>query len=213
MSRILLVRHGHVTGIAPGRFRGRSDLALTELGLRQAGVTADWIAAHWQPAAVYSSPLQRCRVTAQHIATACAVPCRISACFNDLDYGDWQGRTHAQVLAASPLEYRHWRDMPELHRFPGGESLLELAARIADGLRDVLEAHPDDTVVIVGHDSGIRTALLRFLELPLSAYRRIELEPCGISEIVVESGGTTVWRINETAHLARTADPRWGTGG
>jgi probable phosphoglycerate mutase len=67
MTKIILVRHGHVEGISPERFRGRADLALTPQGLRQAEATARRIEASWTPAALYASPLSRCRATAEAI--------------------------------------------------------------------------------------------------------------------------------------------------
>ena len=57
MTKIILVRHGHVEGISPERFRGRADLALTAEGRRQAEATARRIEASWTPAA-YASPLE-----------------------------------------------------------------------------------------------------------------------------------------------------------
>ena len=72
MTRILLVRHGHVEGMSPERFRGRRDVDLSDLGARQAQATAQGIAARWQPAAIYTSPLRRCRQTAAAIGAASA---------------------------------------------------------------------------------------------------------------------------------------------
>jgi broad specificity phosphatase PhoE len=61
MTKIILVRHGHVEGISPERFRGRADLALTPQGLRQAEATARRIeASSGTPAALFASPLSRC---------------------------------------------------------------------------------------------------------------------------------------------------------
>lgn len=201
MTRIVLVRHGHVAGIEPERFRGRSDLPLTELGTQQARATAAAIHARWQPARVYSSPLQRCIVTGQIIADACGIERRSCQELIDLDYGSWQGKSHEEVRSGSPKEYQRWMSSPELHRFPAGESLPMLAARVTEALRVVLEAHATQTVVLVGHDSGNRALLLLALGLPLRAYRRIRQDPCGLSEFVVEEDTMVVQRINETAHL------------
>ncbi len=57
MTRIVLVRHGDVEGISPERFRGRTDVPLTALGLRQADRVAARIAGGWRPAAIYTSPM------------------------------------------------------------------------------------------------------------------------------------------------------------
>ena len=72
MTRLLLIRHGHVEGIEPESFRGRAGIPLTALGRRQAQATAQRIATHWQIGAVYTSPLQRCVRTGAAIASACA---------------------------------------------------------------------------------------------------------------------------------------------
>lgn len=201
MTRLLLIRHGHVEGIEPESFRGRTDLALTALGRRQAQATAHRIATHWQVGAVYTSPLQRCVHTGAAIASACAVSSAVLEALSDLDYGEWQGRTAAEVREAVPELFERWHSAPQRMRFPGGESLPDLVARVAGALIDVLARHGDDTVVLVGHDSVNRALLLQLLDQPLSAYWVLQLQPCGISEVLVDGTQVRVLRVNETAHL------------
>ncbi|HLH95510.1 MAG TPA: histidine phosphatase family protein [Xanthobacteraceae bacterium] len=202
MSRIILVRHGHVEGIDPPRFRGRTELALTDRGRRQARETAKRIQASWNPVGVYSSPLGRCVATATAIAAAVRTsPPEILESLNDLDYGAWQSRTYEEVKADAPELFELWLKAPHLVRFPAGESLQDLAARVADALRLVLERHPHDAVVMVGHDSVNRALLLQVLDQPLSAYWRLSQDPCGISEIQIANGESRVHRVNETYHL------------
>jgi len=205
MVRILLVRHGHVPGIEPAQFRG-GELDLTERGLREAQLTAQRIARLWRPVTVYASPRQRCVVTAQAIATATAAPCRPLELLNDLDYGAWTGKTYEEIRQTQPAAYRRWRTLPHLVRFPDGDSLQQLYARVADALRFALDQHPDGTVVIVAHDSSNRVLLLHALGLPLSAYWRMTQAPCGINEIVADDDGLTVLRMNDTAHLESLAN-------
>jgi broad specificity phosphatase PhoE len=201
MTKILLIRHGHVEGIEPRRFRGHADLPLTALGLAQAQAVARRIASRWQPIKVYTSPLERCVATGAAIAEACGVGTEVLDALIDIDYGAWQGKADAEVAATEPALYDAWRDTPQLVRFPGGESLQDLAARAADALRDTLARHPDDTVVLVAHDSVNRALLLQVLDQPLSAYRRLAQSPCCINEIEVRGGRIEVLRVNETAHL------------
>jgi phosphoserine phosphatase len=78
MPKILLTRHGHVDGISPERFRGQTELALTEKGLAQAAALAERIRREWRPAAIYTSPLQRCVATGEAIAAATRAPSSIS---------------------------------------------------------------------------------------------------------------------------------------
>lgn len=204
-TKMLLVRHGHVPGISPERFRGRNDVELSELGVAQARKTADWIARFWQPAILYTSPLRRCLDTGAAIARQCNVGAEILPSLIDLNYGEWQWQTHEAVAARSPALYQTWLTAPHLMRFPKGDSLQELVARAADALRFVLEKHPGETVVMVAHESVNRALLLQMLEQPLSAYWRLAQDPCAINEFVVASDRVTVIRVNETAHL-RDAD-------
>ena len=68
-------------------------------------------------------------------------------------------------------------------------------ARAANALRLVLARHPDDTIVLVGHDSVNRALLLELLDQPLSAYWRIAQSPCCLNEIDVTDG-----KISRAAH-------------
>jgi len=97
MTKILLTRHGHVDGINPKRFRGRAELPLTELGLKQAEKLGARIAAQWKPVAIYTSSLQRCVVTAGKIAVATNTSASVLDGLMDLEYGDWQGRIQDEV--------------------------------------------------------------------------------------------------------------------
>lgn len=202
MTKILLTRHGHVDGIKPARFRGRAELSLTMHGLAQADALAARIAAHWKPVAVYTSPLQRCVVTGAKIAEACGIAASVDRGIGDIDYGAWQMRTHEEVAKEMPAAWHLWRHAPHLVRFPGGESLQDVVARTSNALRMVLEMHPDDTVVLVGHDSVNRALLLQLLDQPLSAYWRLAQDPCTLNEIDVFAGGEVrVGCINDTSHL------------
>jgi phosphoserine phosphatase len=204
VTRIILVRHGHVEGIAPERFRGRRDVDLSELGIRQAQATAQRIAEQWTPVTAYSSPLRRCVQTAQPIAAACNVPATILEDLDDMHYGDWEWRTHEDVRAQWPALYERWLKAPHLVRFPNGESLQDLVARVSNVLRLVLERHRRQSVIVVGHSAGNRALLLQALDQPLAAYWRLAQDPCAVSEIEILDHSTTVHRLNETHHLLGT---------
>ena len=207
MTKILLVRHGHVEGIKPERFRGREPLHLTALGLAQADAVAGRIASSWRPRRIYTSPLERCVKTAEAVARACALAAP-ECCedLNDLDYGAWQFKTYADAKKENPTLFAAWFATPHLIRFPNGESLQDVGGRSANALREVLARHPQDTVVLVGHDSVNRTLLLQLLDLPLSAFWRIEQQPCCVNEIDVVDGKVGVVRVNETHHLDKISN-------
>jgi phosphoserine phosphatase len=207
VTRIILTRHGHVDGIKPPRFRGRADVPLTALGVAQANATAGRIAATSQPAAIYTSPMSRCMATGEAIARACGVPSQVLDQLNDLDYGAWQWKTHDEIRRAFAEQYETWHTVPQMFRFPQGESLQDLVLRAADVLRSVLQRHRDQTIVLVSHDSVNRALLTQVLDQPLSAYSRIVIEPCGITEIEFVDNIARVLGVNETQHLSALAQP------
>jgi phosphoserine phosphatase len=207
VTRIILTRHGHVNGIKPPRFRGRADVPLTALGVAEANATAERIAAISRPMVVYTSPMSRCIATAEAIARACGSPSQVLDQLNDLDYGSWQWKTHEEMQSAFAEQYETWHIAPQMFRFPQGESLQDLVARAADVLRSVLQQHRDQTVVLVSHDSVIRALLTQVLDQPLSAYSRIVVDPCGITEIEFVDTIARVLRVNETQHLSAVAQP------
>jgi phosphoserine phosphatase len=201
MTQIILVRHGHVLGIAPERFRGRTELELTGRGRAQARATARYIEHQWDPVAIWASPMERCQATAQEIGRVCSAPVSVLEELNDLDYGDWSNREHSEISRLYPDLYRQWKEAPDLVQFPGGESLQRRAEEIASALRFVLERYSNDTVVLVGHESSNRVLLLQVLQLPLSAYWSLWQDPGAVSEVRLEGARRAVICMNETAHL------------
>jgi len=200
MTTLLLVRHGHVDGIKPERFRGRADLALTATGRRQAELLARRISALWAPDAIYTSPLQRSVATGAAVAAACGVAAEPLGGLSDIDYGAWQSLSHDDARAQNPDLFAAWFATPQRVGFPDGESLQDVAARTAGVLRLVL-ARPADTLVLVGHDSVNRVLLTQLLDMPLSAYWRFAQHPCCLNEIEITASSIQLRRMNDTAHL------------
>ena len=201
MTKILLTRHGHVDGIKPERFRGREPLDLTALGRAEAAALAQRIADAWRPTHIYTSPMGRCIETATAIAKTTGAAAKTCDDLNDLDYGAWQFKTFDDAKKQNPDLFAAWFAAPHLIRFPNGESLQDLVARVANALRMVLARHPDETIVLVGHDSVNRALLLELLDQPLSAYWRVAQDPCCLNEIDLVRGKIGVRRVNETRHL------------
>jgi len=203
MTKVLLIRHGQTEHSSRPQFRGRVDFALSDTGVAQARATSRRISSTsaWEPSAVYSSPLRRCSVTAQIIAAPFGLAVQLVDGLNDIDYGEWQGLTRDEVKARWPERFEAWSHIPHLARIPGGEMLREVMARASGALRNILRRHPNETVVLVGHNSLNRTIMLHALDLPLSRYRSFRHDFCGISELDFRGGRFSIRRINETYHL------------
>jgi probable phosphoglycerate mutase len=146
--------------------------------------------------------MSRCVITGEAIAQPSGLTVKPLAGLNDIDYGAWQGLTHDEAKARWPAEFAMWFRAPHLAQPPGGETLQDVLARAAATLRTVTRDRPDDTVVLVGHDSVNRVILLHVLELPLSRYWLFKQEPCTINELDFVDGAFSVRTINETYHLS-----------
>ena len=201
MTKLILVRHGHVEGISPERFRGRAELPLTETGRREAEAAAKRIAASWRPAAIYTSPMGRCVETGAAIGRAVGLTPSAVRDLNDIHYGDWQGLTRDEAHARWPAEVDLWYAHPDWAVIPNGENLQLVLARAVSGLRDIVRRHPEDPAVLVAHDSVNRLLLLHALELPLSRYWHIKQSPCCINELDFGPDRFVIHSINRTGHL------------
>lgn len=205
-TSVIVVRHGHVEGITPPRFRGRVDLPLTEQGVRQAEMARDCLAKRFHPTVIYTSPLSRCERTGQVLAKPYGLPTHQLAAFIDIHYGAWQGKSFVEVQSDDPAGFANWQLTPHLAAIPGGETLYEVAARIAGVMRMILAQHRGETILLVGHDSVNRVLLSLALELPLSRFWHLQQDPCAISVLTHNDvRGWVIERINETAHLHHAA--------
>jgi probable phosphoglycerate mutase len=201
VTRVLLVRHGHVEGIRPERFRGRAELPLSELGRRQAAALGNYIGGNFPVEAVYTSPLSRCRDTGAAIAGHFGLSGVVVEGLADIDYGAWQGMTPEEAARQWPQEVATWRSRPHLVQIPGGESLARVLARASAAFGDILARHQAGTIAVVGHESVNRVLLLHALEIALSRYWHLGQEPCTLNRLEFADGAFTIHSINETQHL------------
>jgi len=206
--RLVLVRHGEVAANRNYRYLGRRDDALTGVGRRQAEALSR-VLSELTVDAVLSSPLRRASETAEIIAGPAGVPVDIEPRLLELDFGDWEGRTRAEVVGSSDEDRRRveaWEADPT-RAIPGGESLASLQSRVVELANDLGRRRPGSTLVLVSHMGAIKTLLLAALNLPLTSAARIFLDPATIS--VVDWGSAPVVRlVNSHGHLGFTR-ARW----
>ncbi|MDQ2781675.1 MAG: histidine phosphatase family protein [Actinomycetota bacterium] len=154
--RLVFVRHGQTHDNAAGIWQGHRDSALSEVGLAQAHRAAPEVAAY-RPQLVVSSDLQRARVTAQAIGGAAGLPVRVDARLREIDVGEWQGRTSAEVRAEGSAELEALGRGQDVRRGRTGETVAETAVRVLAALREVIdELEPARVAVVVGHGVSSR---------------------------------------------------------
>ncbi|MEU8423096.1 bifunctional RNase H/acid phosphatase [Micromonospora sp. NPDC048835] len=203
-TRLILVRHGETPYTEQRRYSGRGDVPLSERGRAQVQATSARVA-ELAPsvAAVLSSPLSRCTATAASIAGALGdVPVRTEDDLIECDFGQWEGRTFAEVRQQWPGEMDAWLASPRVAP-PGGESFTHVAERANRVVGGLLTAYPGETVVVVSHVSPIKLVLRDALAAGDGFLHRLFLDAAGISVLDMwPDGGVAVRTVNDTAHLA-----------
>jgi broad specificity phosphatase PhoE/ribonuclease HI len=203
-TRLILVRHGETEWTVQHRYAGRADVPLSDQGRAQAQATAARVA-ELAPsvAAVLSSPLSRCTATAEAIAGALGgIPVRPQGDWIECDFGDWDGKTFAEVRDQWPGELDAWLASTRIAP-PGGESFTAVAERVDRAVVALREAYPGETVVVVSHVSAIKLALRDALAAGDAFLHRLYLDAAGISVLDMwPDGGVAVRSVNDTAHLA-----------
>lgn len=205
-TRLILVRHGETALTAQKRYSGRGDVPLSTTGQEQAKAAATRVPVLGPPAAIVTSPLGRCRQTAEAIAAACGgVEVTVDEAFIECDFGIWEGMTFAEVRAEYPVELQKWLDSTAVAP-PKGESFQKVAKRVRGGVATLRSAYPGGVVVVVSHVSPIKLILRDALAASDALLHRLYLDPAGISIVdLYADGGVAVRTVNDTAHIVRSA--------
>ena len=199
--RLILVRHGETEHNRGQVTLGRADVPLNERGRMQAEALAASFSA--APDAIYASPLVRASETAGRIAAATDVPVTIEDALIEMDVGEMEHLTAAELRERYPEFLSLWRLSPEVAeaRMPGGETLAEVQERAWAAVDRMRAAHAGGTVVAVTHNFVILTLLCRGLGLPLSHFRRLRQALAAKSVLEVGDDSATLLQLNDDAHL------------
>lgn len=172
-TRIHLIRHGQVVGFEEKRYNGQANVPLTAEGLAQYQALLPRLGS-CSLRAVYSSDLARCLQGAQLLAASHGLAPMATAELRELHIGDWEGLTWKELQARYPQEWQARLADIVHYRVPGGETLLDLAARLRPALRRILDRHPGEEVLVVGHGGVNRVLLLDAIGAPLDRLFHIE---------------------------------------
>lgn len=206
MARLALVRHGETAWNAQARYQGRADLPLSDAGQRQAVMLARRLARE-EIHAVYASDLQRAWETAVTIAAPHGLPVRAETRLREMDFGDWEGLTYEEVQERYPQALAAWEADPLNVAPPGGETLVQVVARVQSLLDDIVRVHPDQTVLLVGHGGPLRVLLCVAMGLDPRVHWQFRLGIASLSELCLYDGGAMLTGLNDTHHLEVEVTP------
>lgn len=199
--RLLLARHGQTEWNAIRRFQGSSDVALSDLGRRQAEALGRAVEGR-RLAAVYTSPLRRARETAEIALGGRPVPLTIVPELAEFGLGEWEGCSVEEIKSRDGDPYQRWVEAPLDHPPPGSETLSRVATRVRDAIDRIAGAHGMSAtagdVLVVAHGGVISIYTCHLLGLSLNAIWRLRFDNASITVVAPPR----LLSVNDTSHLA-----------
>jgi len=211
VTTLLLARHG-LTDLTGPVLAGRTPgVHLSDAGRAQAAALAGRIAGVGLDAIV-SSPLERCRETAQAVSDGRELEVQIDERFIECGYGTWTGRP-LKELAKEPL-WQVVQAHPSAATFPEGESLAEMQHRAVCAVREWNQRLGEKAVYLVcSHGDVIKAIVADALGLHLDHFQRITADPAALTVIRYAPLRPFVLRINDMGELKLPEDSEEKDGG
>jgi broad specificity phosphatase PhoE len=208
LTTLLLIRHGHTRGNASGphvQMSGWTDLPLSARGEREAQAIAAYLARIVRPCVVYTSPLERALRTAAAIAEPCDAPIARIAGLREINCGQADGLTLAEVEERYPREWaKNLAQTDPDFRWPGGESYRELRVRAWTALAAIAALHPGECVVAVTHAGVISQVLGRMHGESAACWAAMRPRNASLTELVWSGDTARIARFDvvPSAHAA-----------
>lgn len=184
MTTFFLIRHAPCDRLGQTLWGRTPGICLNEEGKLQAQQLAETCERF---DAVYSSPLERALETADAVASRMKLEVRRSAALNEIDYGEWSGKTFEQLHCDE--RWRHFNSHRSTMSIPGGESFLGVQNRVVKEIQRLSREHSNGRVALVSHADPIKVAVAYFAGTPIDLIDRFEISPCSVSVIAVDQNG------------------------
>jgi len=200
-TRIIAVRHGETSWNVDARIQGQTDIALNDTGRWQAERVGKALSG--EPiSVVYSSDLERAHATARCIAQPAGVPVVSHPGLRERSFGKFEGKTFDEIHRTWPQEAQNWRQrIPEWQPPEGGESLLELRARVHRTVEELAARHPGEQIVLVAHGGVLDTLYRLATGQDVNSPRTWELPNGAINRLLWTPQGLTLVGWSDTQHL------------
>jgi len=200
MTTMYLIRHGQTDWNKDKIFRGRADVPLNAHGRKEARALGRHLK-NVRVTACYASPLSRALETAEAAAAPHSLAVKLDDGIIDIDYGEWQGLSEAQVHRRYAGLFRQWHETPQRVRFPGGENLASVRRRALASLDRIRIENPDATVFVVAHRVVTKVIMCAALRMTNAAFWRIRQDNCAFNILEHSDEGLSVVSMNDTCHM------------
>lgn len=201
VTRLIAVRHGETAWNTQSRIQGHTDIPLNETGLWQAERVGQAVAQEGVHA-LYSSDLQRARLTALAIGRSAGLPVQLEEGLRERHFGELEGLTHEEIHARWPDQARRWKQRDPSYGPLGGETLRDFHARCVGQLTRLAQRHLGQTIVVVAH-GGVLDCFYRAANgIDLEAPRSWTIGNATINRLLYSPEGLTMVGWADDGHLA-----------
>lgn len=202
MTHLIITRHGYSEYNKTRMYTGQVDVALTDLGLRQAARTAEYVAETYKIDAIYSSDLKRAMSTAIPLSEKLGIPVIKEPLIKEIYGGLWENKLMPEIDKLYHEDYQVYKTTIGLARCTGGESLAELQERALKGMKKIAEDNDGKTVFVATHGGVLLALISAWMGLPLAKMH--ETPPAtnsSITEVVYENGEFKIEKYSFDEHL------------
>ena len=210
MTEVLVVRHGETPWNVERRVQGWEDIPLNETGIRQAEALARHLSRTRlqgnQIDAIYSSDLQRARMTAEIVGHALSLPVVVDEGVRERHFGVLQGLVFSKMEEHEPEAARIWKSRDPDAILPEGESLRRFHERITQAIDTIASRHLGQRVMVVSHGGAMDIIWRHAKQASLQAPREAELLNASINRLKVLPERWEIIEWGNVAHLAGDAD-------
>lgn len=178
MTTFYLIRHGSNDYFAHTLVGRTPGIHLNEAGRREALQLAERLAGE-KIQKILSSPMERCRETAEPLAKKLGLKVELSEPLIEVNFGDWTGKKFADLEADE--RWRQWNSFRAGRRVPNGEAMIEVQARMVALITSLGREFPEGRIALFSHGEPLRGAMIYFLGAPADCIRRIDIGPASVS--------------------------------
>ncbi|AJM91742.1 histidine phosphatase family protein [Nitrosopumilus piranensis] len=187
MGQIIFLRHGQAKNNTERILAGRTEgVPLTDVGEQQAQHTAELLE-HMNISAIYSSPIQRAKHTAEIVGKHNSLDVKIDERLIELDMGKFTGMAYDEIFNDHGNVFMKFYegDLEIAHN--GVETFDQVRKRVLGIVDHVVEKHPDENIVLVTHMDPIKAMLSTV----------VDLSPTNLFELIIANASLNLFRENK----------------
>lgn len=199
--KYVFIRHGETVSNRQGTFSGVLDVALSDVGIKQAQSLCEYLINNYRFDKIYSSPLSRAKNTVKTLAEKTGLKIITDELLKEIFGGKWEGLKMDEIIRLYPEDMANWKKDMGNSRCTEGESFFDVQKRAYEFLRKTA-ADSDDTVLVATHAGVIRSLVCGLKNLPIEKIGEINwVSNASITEILYENGKFTLGKIGYNEFL------------